>query len=63
MEIILKASAFVMSNMEIILSFVGAMALIATKTPNKTDDKILQVILDLVNFAGANAGKASNKED
>ena len=42
------------------LAVVGAFALVAAKTPNKTDDKILQVILDVINFLGANLGKAKN---
>ena len=42
------------------LAVVGAFALIATKTPNTTDDKILQGILNVINFLGANLGKAKN---
>lgn len=44
------------------LAVVGAFALIATKTPNKTDDRILQVILDIINFLGANLGKSKNTD-
>lgn len=43
-----------------VLAVVGAFALIAAKTPNKTDDKIIQSILDVINFLGANFGKAKN---
>ena len=42
------------------LAVVGAFALIAARTPNKTDDRIIQVILDIINFLGANFGKAKN---
>lgn len=42
------------------LAVVGAFALIAVRTPNKTDDRIIQVILDVINFLGANFGKAKN---
>ena len=42
------------------LAVIGAFALIATKTPNKVDDKIGQVLMDIVNFLGANFGKAKN---
>ena len=52
--------ALVAEYVPIALAVVGAFALLATKTPNKTDDKILQVILDIVNFLGANLGKAKN---
>ena len=46
----------------VVTSFVGSFALIATLTPNKTDDRILQWVLDIVNFLGANIGKAKNGE-
>lgn len=42
------------------LTVVGVFAVIATKTANKSDDKIVQVILDIINFLGANLGKAKN---
>jgi cellobiose-specific phosphotransferase system component IIC len=43
-----------------VLTIIGAFAVIATATPNKVDDKILQFIMDLINFLGANLGKAKN---
>ena len=46
----------------IITSFVGTFALIATLTPNKSDDKIVAFLQQLVNFFGANFGKAKNDE-
>ena len=39
---------------------VGGFAIIASMTPNKSDDRIVQMILDMVNFVGANFGKAKN---
>ena len=39
---------------------VGGVAVIASMTPNKSDDRIVQTILDMVNFLGANFGKAKN---
>ena len=42
------------------LAVVGAFALIAAKTPNKVDDKIGQVLMDIINFLGANFGNAKN---
>ena len=39
---------------------VGGFAVIASMTPNKSDDRIVQIILDMVNFIGANFGKAKN---
>ena len=39
---------------------VGGFAVIASMPPNKSDDRIVQMILDMVNFIGANFGKAKN---
>jgi len=55
-------SDFLVQWLPIITSVVGSFALIATVTKNKVDDKILQVILDIINFLGANVGKAKNEE-
>jgi hypothetical protein len=44
------------------LQVVGAFAVIATMTPNKTDDKIVQWLLDIINFLGGNLGKAKNED-
>ena len=56
--------SFVMGNYVSILSavasIVGGFAVIASLTPNKSDDRIVQMILDVVNFLGANFGKAKN---
>ena len=56
--------SFVMDNYVSILSavasIVGGFAVIASSTPNKSDDRIVQMILDVVNFLGANFGKAKN---
>ena len=43
-------------------SIIGSAALVATLTPNKSDDRIVQWILDIVNFVGANVGKAKNND-
>ena len=45
-----------------VASIVGGFAVIASLTPNKSDDRIVQMILDVVNFLGANFGKASNNK-
>ncbi len=56
--------SFVASNYVSILSsiasIVGGFAVLASLTPNKSDDRIVQIILDIVNFVGANFGKAKN---
>jgi|TARA_R100000656_G_C3884389_1_gene115177 hypothetical protein len=56
--------SFVGGNYLVILSsvssIVGGFAVLASLTPNKSDDRIVQIILDVVNFIGANFGKAKN---
>ena len=56
--------SYVMENYMQMLSavggIVGGFAVIASMTPNKSDDRIVQKILDVVNFLGANFGKAKN---
>ena len=51
---------FITQWLPIALTVVGAFAAIATVTPNKADDRIAQVLLDIINFLGANLGKAKN---
>ena len=59
-----EVSSFVGGNYLVILSsvagIVGGFAVLASLTPNKSDDRIIQIILDIVNFIGANFGKAKN---
>jgi hypothetical protein len=59
-----EISSFVGGNYIVILSsvasIVGGFAVLASLTPNKSDDRIIQIILDIVNFIGANFGKAKN---
>ncbi len=43
------------------LQIIGGFAIIARFTPNKSDDRIIQMILDTINFTGFNHGKAANK--
>ena len=45
---------------EILTQGVGVAALVATLTPNESDDKIVSFVLKVVNVLGANVGKASN---
>jgi len=60
MEFITGVITWVTTNLALILQVVGAAAAVATLTPNKSDDKIIQLILDAVNFVGGNIGKATN---
>ena len=62
MEWILTAINWITTNLEILLQVVGAFALLATLTPNKTDDKIVQGILTGINFRAANVGKSTNAD-
>lgn len=58
MDILAKIGDFI----PLALQIIGAFAIIATMTPNKVDDRIIQILMDLVNFAGANWGKAKNND-
>jgi len=60
MEKVQAVIDLVIGYLPVALSVVGAFAIIASKTPNKSDDKIVQFILDLINFLGFNLGKAKN---
>ena len=40
---------------------VGVFAIIATLTPNRVDNRIAQVLMDLINFAGCNVKNAANR--
>ena len=53
-------SDFLVQWLPIATQIVGSFALVAVATPNKTDDRIIQFVLDLVNFLGGNFGKAKN---
>jgi len=57
---------YIMTNWQswfaVATSIIGTAALIATLTPNKADDRIVQWLLDIVNFVGANVGKARNND-
>ena len=46
---------------QFITSIVGSFAIIATATPNTTDNKIADFLLKIINFFGANFGKAKNE--
>ena len=60
MEFLTGAWDWFQGNIGPILQIVGAFAIVATMTPNKVDDKIAQIIMDGINFLGANVGKAKN---
>ena len=45
---------------EVILAAIGLFAAIATMTPNKSDNVIVDFLLKLVNGLGLNVGKARN---
>ncbi len=51
----------IVQYLDVALAVVGAFALVASKTPNQTDDKFVQFGLDLINFLGANFGQAKNE--
>ena len=46
--------------LEAVIGIVGVFSLISVATPNKADDAIVQKILEVINFLGANVGRAKN---
>ena len=62
MELIIAIGSWLGQNYVIVLEIVGVFAILAALTPNKADDKIVQVILDLINTFGANVNKAKNSD-
>lgn len=62
MEFITGVVAWVLSHIPQLLEVIGAFALIATMTPNKTDDEIINKLLKFINFVGANFGKSKNAD-
>jgi hypothetical protein len=48
--------------LKVATSIIGTFALIATMTPNKSDDEIVDKIWKAINFLGANTGKSANKD-
>ena len=56
---------FGMTFAEILLllpAIIGALSVIAKYTKNKSDDKWIQMLWDLLNLFGQNTGKAANSE-
>ena len=47
----------------VVTSAIAVAAAIATITPSKSDDRIVQLLLDIVNKIGLNIGKAKNADD
>jgi len=63
MEWIMELVGLLSENWPVLLSGIGFFSLLATVTPNKTDDEIMGWVLKAVNFLGANLGKATNAPD
>lgn len=62
MEALQGAWGWIATHTDDLLQIIGAFAILARFTPNKTDDKIVQWILDTINFGGMNHGKAKNAD-
>ena len=45
----------------ILTQVVGVAALVATLTPNTSDNKAVDFVLNIINMLGANLGKSKNK--
>jgi len=46
--------------LEVIIQAIGVFALLATLTPNTSDNTIVDFLLKIVNFGAANVGKSKN---
>jgi len=44
-------------------TIIGVFAVVAKYTPNTADDKLAQMLFDIINVLGQNAGKAKNAPD
>ncbi len=62
MEAFTSIFSWVTNHIPELLEVVGGFAIIATMTKNKSDDKIIQMILDGINFLGGNLGKSKNAD-
>lgn len=62
MEVLINIINVVQVWLPAITGLVASCAVIAALTPTKVDDKIIQKILDVINFIGMNFGKAKNKD-
>lgn len=62
-DIINLITGFVGSHYDDFLAIIGAFAVIARWSPNKSDDSWVQFILDGTNFIAMNHGKATNSLD
>ena len=62
MEILVTIINVAQVWLPVVTGLVTACAAIAALTPTVTDDKIIQKILDVINFIGLNIGKAENKD-
>jgi hypothetical protein len=54
--------AAILAYLPLVAQIIGTFAVVATLTPNKVDNRIAQILMDLVNFIGGNLGKAKNVE-
>jgi len=61
MEFLTIAGSWITGNIAQLLQVIGAFAILAAWTKNTSDEKIVQFLLDVVNFIGANLGNAKNK--
>jgi len=47
----------------VVTAVIALAAAISAITPSKNDDRIVQLILDIINKLGLNFGQAKNKDD
>ncbi len=60
MEWLAVVWAFVVANWDQLFQIVGVFSVIASLTPSKADDRVVQVVLSAIDVLGANFFRASN---
>jgi len=60
MEWITTVANYVVANYDALFEIIGVFAVVASLTPNQSDDKIVSWILGAINAAGFNVARARN---
>jgi hypothetical protein len=62
MEWIQVVFSFVLAHWDQLFEVIGVAAVIATMTPNTSDDKVVSWVLASINAVGGNFGKSRNAD-
>ena len=62
MEWLTVVWAFVAANWDQLFQIVGVFSVVASLTPSKADDRVVQAVLSAIDFLGANFFRAANAD-